>query len=291
MEPSWELVGAFLQVMRTGSLSGASRTLNLAQPTVRRRVEALEDQLGTPLFTRSQNGLVPTDAARAMLPHAEVMEAAARTLVRVAGSEADVVAGTVRITTSRLMGTEVLPGLLAPLRTEHPALQVELALSDHNDDLIRRDADVAVRMARPQGSGLVARRATTIELGFFASPTYLGTRLAPQRPEQLGDHDLVGYDRNPRLVEALVDAGLPLAAADFAVRTDDDPAMIACLRAGLGIGVCQAPLARRYGLVRVLPQLGFGLEAWVVAHEDLRGVRRIRAVIEHLAAALAAYAG
>lgn len=287
--PSWELFGTFLAVMRLGSLSGAARQLGITQPTARRRIESLEDQLGTPLFSRSQNGLLPTATARSLLPFAETMEATARALVR-AADDAEGMAGTVRITASEVIGTEVLPALLQPLRVSSPQIQLELALSDANQDLLRRDADVAVRMARPQGAGLVARRVGAVEIGFFATRGYLEQTGVPASPGALREHALVGYDRDPRLLDGLTAMGLELERSDFAVRTDDDRAVLAAIRAGLGIGVCQAPLARRTGLVRVLPEVVFPLEIWLVAHQDLRDVPRIRAVLDHLAPALAAYA-
>ena len=147
--PSWELYRSFLGVLRNGSLSRAARATGLTQPTIGRHVVALEEALGVGLFTRSPSGLMPTAAALALLPHAAAMEAAAEALLRSASGAAEEARGTVRLTASEIMGTEVLPAMLAGFRERHPGIVVELALTDLTQDLLRRDADLAVRMSRP----------------------------------------------------------------------------------------------------------------------------------------------
>lgn len=291
-DPSWDLYGAFLAVMQTGSLSGAARALDVAQPTVRRQIEQLEAQLGVVLFTRAPNGLAPTEVARATLPYAESIAASARALVRSVSGASDGDRGTVRITCSEIVGAEVLPPMLGELQKRHPALQFELALTNKNEDLVRRDADLAVRMTQPTQEGLVRQRAGRIELGLFATRAYLDAHPAPTKLRALTDgHALIGADRGRGIVDALAAAGLSTTPRDFALRTDNDLAALAALRAGLGIGVCQVPLsARPVALVRVLPSLAFHLDAWVVTHADLRAVRRVRLVFDHLVARLGAWA-
>lgn len=287
-EPSWELYGTFLAVMREGSLSAASRALGLAQPTVRRRIEELEAALDVVLFTRATNGLVPTDAALATMPHAEAMAASAHAVVRTLSAPADAERGTVRITASEIVGVEVLPRLLAPLLVARPQLQIELVATNRSEDLLRRDADVAIRMVAPTQAALVARRAAAIPLGMFASKAYLATRGVPRRAAELREHALVGADTGRALIEALAALGVSTSRKDFTVRSDSDLAQLAAVRAGLGIGICQLPLAT--GLVRVLPKIGVSLDAWVVMHEDQKTQRRVRLVFDHLVGALAMYA-
>lgn len=289
-EPSWELYGTFLEVMRGGSLSAAARALRLAQPTVRRRIEQLERSLGTVLFTRAQNGLVPTDAALAMLPHAEAMAATAKALARSVSAPAGAERGTVRVTTSEIVGVEVMPPVLEALREAHPRIQIELVLSNRTQDLLRRDADVAVRMVAPTQAALVARKVGVVGLGLFATESYLAKHPPPRSPAQLREHALVGADRERRIIDALAAAGIPTTPGDYALRTDSDLAQLAAVRAGVGIGVCQLPIAARSPeLRRVLPELAFELEVWVVTHEDLRGVRRVAIVFDHLVDHLRAY--
>lgn len=288
---SWDLLGSFLAVMRTGSLSGAARALGVAQPTVRRQIEQLEAVLGVVLFTRSQTGLVPTDTATRTLPYAESMAGVADALVRSASAAPGEERGTVRVTCSEIIGVEVLPAMLTELHRAHPRLQIELSPTNANEDLLRRDADVAVRMIQPTQSALVAKRVGTIALGLFASEAYLRAHPAPRTAAGLREHSLVGRDRDAMFFAALATAGIQAKRRDFALRTDSDPAQLAAIRSGFGIGVCQVALAARPPrLHRVLPKLGFGLPAWVVTHEDLRSSRRVALVFDHLVKSLSAYA-
>jgi DNA-binding transcriptional LysR family regulator len=289
---SWDLVGAFLAVMRTGSLSGAARALGVAQPTVRRQIEELEEALGVVLFTRSPTGLLATEAAHGTLPYAESMAGVAEALVRSVSAPDAAEEGTVRVTCSEIIGVEVLPPMIAELRRAHPRLQIELSPTNASEDLLRRDADVAVRMVQPTQGALVARRVGTVEVGLFASEAYLAAHPAPRTSaELLGGHALIGRDRDASFFQAFAEAGVPLRRQDCALRTDSDAAQVASIRAGVGIGVCQVALAARSpGLRRVLPEVGFGLPVWVVTHEDLRSSQRVSIVFEHLVASLAAYA-
>lgn len=291
-EPAWALFEAFLAVMSTGSLSGAARALRVAQPTVRRHVQELEDTLGVVLFTRGRNGLQPTELAHATLPHAEAIAAGTRAFVRAVSAPADAARGTVRVTCSEIVGAEVLPAILVELRRHHPDIAVELVLDNRNQDLLRRDADIAVRMIEPTQAALVRRKAARIEVGLFAAPSYLASRTRPRRIAELGGHALVGPDRARAALDVLGRLGLPTQARAYALRCDSDLAQLAAVRAGLGIGVCQVPLARRaVELTRVADDFAIHLDAWVTMHEDLRGVMRMRLVFDHLVEALAGYVG
>ncbi|MCC6522324.1 MAG: LysR family transcriptional regulator [Polyangiaceae bacterium] len=290
-EPSWDLYEALLAVLREGSLSGAARALGVAQPTVRRQIEALERALGAVLFTRASNGLVPTELALATLPHAEHIASAARALARAVSGGADADHGTVRVTASEVVGAEVLPPVLADLRRAHPRLQIELVATNRTEDILRRDADVAVRMVEPAQAGLVRRRTGKVEVGLYAHERYLAEHPPPKGLDELGrGHFLVGADRSRALVDALASRGVALGPRDFAFRCDSDLVQLAAVRAGLGIGACQVPLSRApVRLVRVLPAVAFHLDVWVVMHEDLRASARVRLVFDALAEGLRAY--
>jgi DNA-binding transcriptional LysR family regulator len=292
MNVDWEDLRAFLAVMEQGSLSAAARWLRLAQPTVRRRIEVLEETLATPLFTRATNGLIPTERAHALKDYAKEMAHAADALVRTASSGVDEVAGTVRVTASEVIAIEVLPPILAKLARLHPALAIELSPSNRNQDILRREADVAVRMATPQQDALVARRIGAVPLGLHAHPAYFEGREIPTSHAQLITHRLIGIEHETPLLDAVRSRGFAVRVSDFLFRSDSDLAQLAAIRSGIGIGLCQVPLAQRAGLVRVLPQqLEFDLETWVVCHEDLRAVARVRAVFDALVTGLGEYIG
>jgi DNA-binding transcriptional LysR family regulator len=292
-EPSWDQYGALLAVLREGSLSGAARALGVTQPTVRRQIEELEEQIGAVLFTRASNGLVPTEAALAARPYAESIASTARALHRAIAGSPDGKRGTVRVTCSEVVGVEVLPVMIAQIRRDRPELSIEVAATNRNEDLLRRDADVAVRMAEPTQAGLVRRPVGQVELGLFAHERYLADHPAPATlADLLRGHSLVGADRSGGLIEALASLGVRASPRDFGIRSDSDLVQLAAVRAGAGIGVCQVPLSRSpVPLVRVLPGLAFHLDVWLVMHEDLRNQPRVRAVFEALGTLLSRYAG
>ncbi|MQT11438.1 LysR family transcriptional regulator [Segnochrobactrum spirostomi] len=288
--PDWTLYRTFLAVLEEGSLSGAARALGLAQPTIGRHVDALEAALGLSLFVRAPHGLSPTDAALALRPHAEAMRATAAAMVRTASGVADAVAGTVRVSASEMIGAEVLPPIVAELLAAHPGLAIELVLNNRTDDLLRREADIAVRMVAPTQDALVARKLGVIPLGFHAHRDYLARRGVPTSLADFPSHSLIGFDRETVFVRGLAAAGLFVDRDGFALRTDSDLAHFAAIRAGCGIGMCQIALAARHpALVRVLPEVSFPMPTWLVMHEDLRRVRRFRVVFDALAEGLSAH--
>ena len=293
-EPSidWEDQRTFLSVLETGSLSGASRLLGLAQPTVRRRIEALEAGLGIPLFTRSLTGLTPTPQARSLASYVRAMAASSEAFVRAVSAPEGEIAGAVRITVSEFVGIAVLPAMLAPLRQNHPGLVVEIALSDASADLLGQEADIAVRMYRPQQRVLVARHVGAIPLQFFAHERYIAQRGMPESLEALANHALIGPDRTGADLALVDSVGMGMSRRSFVIRADSHAAQRACIGAGLGIGVLQTPTGLSDpSLVAVLPDIVVHhLETWLVTHEDLRKSPRIAVVFDHLVAAFTDYA-
>lgn len=290
--PDWDLWRSFLAVMDAGSLSGAARILGIAQPTVGRQIEALEAALeGGPLFTRSPGGLRPTGAAQALEPHARAMAAAADTLVRTASGDADEVRGVVRLTASEIAAHEILPPILTEFRETWPQVDIELVASNRLENLLHRDVDVAVRMARPTQDALFARKVGVITLGFHAHRSYLQKHGEPRSFEELRSHAIIGFDRIRPLGTALDNLGFEVTPDVFALRTDSEPTQIAMLRAAYGITACQPQIAARDpNLVPIMKgQFAVDMEVWVVMHEDLKTDRRMRLLFDHLVAGLKAY--
>lgn len=291
-EPSWDLFRSFLAVMREGSLSGAARVLGMTQPSLGRHVRELEASLGVPLFSRASHGLLPTDAALELRPHAEAMASASASVLRAASGARDTLSGTVRITASEVIGVEVLPPMLARFRRLNPGIVIELSTTNRTENLLRRDADVAVRSSPPDQDALVARHVCAIPMGLYGHADYLAVAGRPRDIADIVNHSLIGYDEEKPYIRALRPAGVPYLREHFALRTDSDLAAMAAIRAGFGIGFMQVPLARRSGLVRLFPRsLQVSLGIWVAMHEDQRTSRRVRAVFDFLAEGLAAYGG
>jgi len=287
---SWDHFRTLMAVLDEGSLSGAARALGLTQPTVGRHIEALEAELGAPLFTRSASGLAPTETALALRPHAETMAAAAQALVRTASGEADAVRGVVRIAAADVVGVEVLPPILTGFHEAHPEVTIELALSNRQEDLLRREADIAVRMVRPTQAALLAKRVGAVPLKLYAHRRYIE---AHGRPTSLDDPraSAIGFDREQMMMRAMSERQLHFTRDSFAFRTDNDLAQLAAVRAGFGVGGVQAPIARRDpDLVAVLEDaFRYELEVWVAMHEDLKSSRRMRLMFDWLVEGLAAY--
>ena len=290
-EPAWDELRTFLEVSRDLSLSGAARRLGLTQPTVGRHIDALEEALGTTLFTRSPRGLTPTAAANALAPHAEAMGAAAATLARSASSAASIDRGVVRVTASEIIGCEALPPIFAGFRARNPGIAIELALTNRNQDLARGDADIAVRMIRPTQSGLVARRIGATRIRLYAHRAYLARFGEPRSLAELKDHRLIGFDRDNATFRSAGALGKALTREDFGFRCDSDLAQLAALRAGVGVGGCQDVIARRTPeLIPVLPNaFQMTLEVWLVMHRDLKTAPRVRLLFDWLAPTLADY--
>lgn len=288
----WELYRSFLGVLQEGSLSGAARALGITQPTVGRHIQSLERSLGLALFTRSQSGLMPTEAALAIRSHAESMNTAAAALRRTADSQGDGVKGTVRVSASEVIGVEVLPAIVARLQQQHPQLKVELVLTNRVQDLLRREADIAVRMTDPRQDSLVARRVGQVVLGLHASKDYIARQGNPRTPDELAQHMLIGFDEETPFLRAAAKGYPWWTRRAFSLRTDSDIGQLALIRAGCGIGVCQVPLARKdASLVRVLPRhFELRLDTWIAMHEDLRNSPRCKATFDALIKGLQAHA-
>jgi DNA-binding transcriptional LysR family regulator len=289
-EPSWDLYRTFNAVLREGSLSGAARALGLTQPSIARHIDALEQAVGASLFLRTPRGLSPTDAALELKPFAELLAATSAAFLRTTEGRAGEVSGTVRISTSEVVGVEHMPRILARLRREYPQLAIELVLSNAVDDLLQRKADIAIRMVQPEQQALVAKHIGAFPIGLHAHRDYLAWRGMPAAMEDLRDHDLIGYDVETPAIRPLVQRYPMLNRAGLALRVDSDIAQLAAIRSGFGIGICQVPIAAADpDLVRILPKaFQMDLQTWVVMHEDLRTSARCRVVfdflVEHLGA-------
>lgn len=288
---NWDLARAFLAVMQAGSLSGAARALGLTQPTIGRQIEEFEAQLGVPLFTRSRHGVKPTQAALDLTPHVETVAAAMAAMKRAASGEAGEERGTVRLTASEFMGAAVLPPMLARFHAAQPGIAIELVLSNRLSDLLRHEADIAVRMVRPEQTALVARHIGKVPISLYAHRDYIARHGLPRRLDEVATHTLIGFDADPWGAGIVAAKGVKVSRDDFNLRTDSDLAQFAALLAGYGIAGCQDAIARRHPeLVPVVPdQFQIMLDCWLAMHEDLRHLRRVRLLFDHLAAELTAY--
>jgi len=281
----WALVRSFLAVLDAGSLMGAARRTGARQPTLSRHVAELEAQLGAPLFERTGRGVTPTSAALAIADAARQMQAGAESLARTLAGRRDQTTGTVRITTSMVAATWLMPPILAALHRTEPGIQLELVASNQLTNLLRREADIAVRMIRPTQGSLVARKVGAVEIGAFAHASYLARAGVPRQPADLAGHTLIGYASDDLIERGLARLGVPLTRDDFTMRTDDQVAYGMLVAQGAGIGFVARYNARQWpGVRQVLPLLQIPpLPCWLAVHREIRSSKVVRRVYNFLA--------
>ena len=286
-EPEWTLLRSFLEVAHSGSLSRAAVALGSSQPTLSRQIAQLEAHVGSALFERTTRGVRLTEAGTALLVPAERMREHALQFSLAAAGREQTLAGTVRITATEIMSAYVLPPLLRPLREAHPEIQIELVASNTLENLLERDADIALRMVRPAQTALVARRLADQPLGLYAHRDLVRAHGHPTATNMLR-HPWVGYDRSDQLLRGFRAAGYPVRKDLFGFRCDNQIVAWQAVAAGLGIGVMIPHVAALFPqVVRVLPRVEIPpLPVWITAHRELRGTPRLKLVFDALALAL-----
>lgn len=287
-DPDWGLIRAFLSVAESGSLSAAARDLGVSQPTLSRQMRTAEIEFGGPLFRRHSRGLELTETGRDLLEDARQMKAAAQRFGMAAAGCGAELKGTVRLAASTTISHHLLPTILAGLRAETPDIQIELNPDDFSDNILFREADIAVRMYRPKQLDLVAREIAHLPMGMFAARQLIERIGMPRTHEDLMQADWVGFDKSDVIVNGMRSVGLQVDRSFFATRCDDHAICIEMVRAGCGIGIIPNIVADRLpDLVPVIPDFPIPkLPMWLVAHEALRHTPRIRRVWDRLAEGL-----
>jgi DNA-binding transcriptional LysR family regulator len=284
----WTLARAFLATAETGSLSAAARLTGQAQPTIGRQVAALERTLGIALFERVGRGLVLTPTGREVLEHVRAMGEAAGRVSRVAAGRSQAIEGPIRITASEVYAAHLLPPIIARVREAHPGITVEIIASNRPTDLLRREADIAVRNFESRDAELIVRKVADDHARPYATPECLRRLGRPRRWADLAEAPFVGFDRTELLVEGLRPFGLQLTRRNFPVQADSHLVHWALVRQGLGIGlITEAVGEAEPAVLRVLPEeppLAFPI--WLATHRELHTSVRVRLVFDLLADAL-----
>jgi DNA-binding transcriptional LysR family regulator len=284
----WALVRSFLAVLDSGSMMGAAKRLNAQQPTLTRHIAELEAQLGAPLFERTGRGVIPTVTALAIAEAARQMEAGALALGRGLATSRSIATGTVRISTSMVAAAWLLPPVIAALNQAEPGIQIELVATNQLTNLLRREADIAIRMVRPEQNSLIARRLGQVSITAAAHQSYLKRAGTPIDPRDLVHHRLIGYDRDDTIERGLQKMGLPIRRDQFAVRTDDQVAYGRLVASGAGIGfVARYNLSDWPGVVSLFPALQIPpLPCWLAVHREIRSNPLVHRVYDFLAQAI-----
>lgn len=285
----WHLLQSFAAINAAGSLSGAAQSMNSSQPTLSRHLSQLETVLGQRLFFRTPSGLTLTPEGAAVQAHVDKMAQAAAEL-SFSDPRAHQISGTVRLTASQIAATYLLPPMLATLHSAHPALQIELIASDQTDNLLRREADLAVRMYRPTQNDLIAKKVAELPIGLYAARAYIEAHGMPETPEELLRHKVIGYDRSTLIIDGMRQVGLKVERSFFVFRSDDQVVCWRMAQAGVGIGFAQRITGDADpDMVRVWPDMDVArLPVWLTAHQELRMSPRVRICFDHLSACFAA---
>ncbi len=281
----WNHIRAFLATVDEGSLSAAARVLGQTQPTLSRQITMLEEALDLTLFERGTRVMKLTDSGAELLRHVRAMADSATQISRVATGQNQAIAGTVRITSSDGLATYALPPIVIALRKKHPGIRVELVPSNDLSDLTRRDADIAIRHARPEQPDLIAKRLADMHVGLFASEDYLKDLGPITGPEDLKEANFIGYQNPERLVPQMQALGIPVTKDNFGVTTTHGPTLFELARNGAGITLLPfSPINGPEGIKPVLPSMPpMPLPTWLVTHREIQTSRRIRITFDHLA--------
>ena len=282
-DQNWDDYRLFLAVAQAGSLSGAARLLGVTHSTVFRRLAAFEDRLGVRLFERLPTGYVLTAAGEAMEGAATRIDGEIAGIRRHIVGQDHRLSGQIRITTTDMLAIGLLPPHLAAFRRAWPGIEVELLVSDMRLDLTRREADIALRLGHPLQETLIGRRIMRLGFAVYGARD----RYAAGIEGDLSAQDWIGFGSGHAPLRKAMADWLPDLRPQF--RTNSISAAVAAARAGIGLAVLPcAVVDRDPRLVCIAPFPGdFGLDLWLLTHEDLRHTARIRAFVEFMAKALA----
>lgn len=281
----WNQVRAFLVTAEEGSLSAAARALGLTQPTIGRQVTALEEELETALFERVGNSLQLTRSGLELLEHVRAMGEAASRISLTATGQSQAISGKVAISASDVASAVSLPGFVAHLHQHSPLIEIEIIAENQISDLLRREADIAIRHVRPDQPDLIARLAGEGSAHFYAAKSYLNRNGQPGSVDDLKSHTLVGYGDNSSLIQQFTSLGIELNERQFQFNSPNGIVAWELAKSGLGIAVMSDGVAARSPeMVRL--ELGHQpilFPIWLATHRELHTSRRIRTVFDTLA--------
>ena len=284
----WNQVRAFLVSAEEGSFSAASRALGLTQPTLGRQVAALEERLGVTLFERLGRTLSLTESGLELLEHVRAMGDAAGRVALTASGQSQRIEGHVCITATDVLSMHLLPPALGKIREVAPGIEIEVVASNEIRDLRRREADIAIRHARPEQPDLIARLLRHVSIRLYASTAYLDRIGRPTAAEDLRDAVFISLDRAGRLATRLAEMGLPIGKENFMLSSENGAVTWEMVKQGLGISLMAEEVAALTpGVECVLPDFEpMPIPVWLVTHRELHTSRRIRLVFDVLAEAL-----
>ncbi|MCS2171460.1 LysR family transcriptional regulator [Scandinavium sp. TWS1a] len=280
---NWDDARVFLAIARVGTLSGAADTMGMGIATLSRKLERFEKSLGVPLFSRHQNGYRLTDDGEALLERAEALEYAGLALGESAKLQGNV-AGIVRLATSDNLATHFILPSLKDILEKYPDLRVEVLSGVQSVNLNRRDADLAIRMIKPDSGNLTLKRLGTVGFGLYGADAYLKMLNDGLTGLSLSNAQYVGWPEAHQHLPAAQWVTRMLRGRPCRVEANSLVTQLSAVSAGIGLGVLPHFMARRNGLYCVNSDISVDQTLWLVMHSDLAGSRRVRVVADHLIA-------
>lgn len=278
----WAKARAFLATAETGSLSGAARALNLAQPTVGRQVEALERELDVVLLERVGKRLHLTPAGLDLLEHVRTMGEAAQRISLIASGQSQTLDGPIRISAGEAVSAFLLPPILRRIRTEHPGIEITILATGAQSDLQMREADIAIRNIQPTQNDLIARRTPDRMAGLYAKTSYLD-----EISHDLARADFIGFEGSQNMATALTERGFAISADQFHILSEAHLVQWAYIKNGMGIGLMMNEVAEAEAEIsRVAPDFESAVPMWILAHREVKTSRRVRVVYDLIVEAL-----
>jgi DNA-binding transcriptional LysR family regulator len=289
----WNQIRAFLATAEEGSFSGAARALRCTQPTVGRQVAALEESLGLVLVERSGRGLTLTQSGRDLLEQVRKMGDIAIEISLLADGEFSTLSGKVTISATDLLSAEFMPELLAPLREKAPSIVLHVVPANDLSDLLRREADIAIRHVQPEQPELIAKRIGDFTANLYAATELLNRLGRPDSLSAIAQLPMVGVADPNRLVGPLNQMGVPITEANFVASSGSGVVTWALVKASFGASMLPCYLCdKEPGIEKVFPSLpSLNFPVWLVTHRELRTSPRIRMVFDVLAKGLARLVG
>jgi DNA-binding transcriptional LysR family regulator len=286
----WNLLRSFIAIYETGTLTEAANRLNTTQPSMGRHLRELEAQVKETLFVRLPGKLKPNARADELFEAILPMRHSIREAQDLFFNKAAAVSGVVRVAVAETHAYHVIPTILMPLLDQHPELEIELSVSNQSDNLLRRDADIAVRFFRPLQDDIIAVKVGDTSLGMYAHEDYLMRHGEPTELELTGGHIVSGNDREPLPKSGVLHGAPPKQPIRFRFRTDFVLAREASAMAGHTLSMMFVDIAKtKPQLKRVLAdRINLKQEVWLCAHEELKRSPRMRLVWEQLEVSLRA---
>ena len=281
----WNRARAFLVTAEEGSLSAAARALSMAQPTLGRQVDALEQELGVVLFERVGRGLILTPSGLELLDHVREMGNAANRMSLTANGQARSIGGKICITATDIYSALILPPIIKKLRILEPSINIEIVSSNSPSDLRRREADIALRNFRPTEPDLIAKKVAEVPGRLYATDDYIQQAGPFYKPQDLNAADFINIDSSFGMLEFLNNMGMSLTRDNFPILSENMQVAWELTKQGIGVGLMDGRIGDKEPLVkRALPDLEpIMFPIWLVSHRELNTSRRIRLVFDLLA--------